>query len=594
MPGKKILIITREIVPFYYGGIGTQFKALANFLQRHGHTILIFSERTRRFERETFRKHYGNAAIIFIDPDGSCISLPRPLAFASAVGLEFHRRYEILQPDVVISADFEAESLMTLLKSHRGEYKGTKFILTINGLTIQTSSSQGKRETKEDLESLQSPYIRMLHAMEKLSILSAETVIAPTNLIWEETQNLLGIRKASLIIPNLVDDAFFQEGNSRENPTKQGEEEKYLLYIGRLEHRKGPDILLEAYLFLSRTGIQNLPKIIFIGGDCYWKEYGATFLQHWQPRLNDADRQQIIFTGQIDHELVAQYLRNAALCIFPSRWEPFGIVCLEAMAAGCPVIVSKGTGLQEVIGSSLAEYAVDMTTGPVSLAEKIQSVLQTMPDDLSDRLRCRSHMLMHRAEIAWLGLIDGPNATVAASDDLTPSWSDAIEQLLLSLSQSEPEQADRLKFYFLRNGRYSEEASVDRLFPRNRWLTKTISLSEGTGEEPLRMDPAERPGLIFIKEIRITKEQGDAEWRCDASTNFEGLITETQALACRRGQCLVVQATTDDPQFFLQCPVVNDPCVVTVTLYVGDYLDPVGASPIDDNPLTARLPRSSI
>lgn len=580
--GKKILIITREIVPFYYGGIGTQFKALANLLQRHGHTVLFFSERPRHFDRETFRKHYGNATIFFIDPDESCIALPRPLAFASAVGLEFNRRYAMLKPDVVVSADFEAEGLFTLLKSHRGEYQGIKFILTINGLTIQVSSSREKRRTKEDLESLQTPFIRMLHAMEKLGILSAETVVAPTALIWEETQNLLGIKKASLIIPNLAGDAFFQEGDLRENPSKQSEEEKYLLFIGRLEHRKGPDILLEAYLFLLRAGTPNLPKIIFIGGDCYWKEYGATFLQYWQPRLNDADRQQIIFTGQIDHELVAQYLHNAALCIFPSRWEPFGIVCLEAMAAGCPVIVSKGTGLQEVIGASLAEYAVDLTTGPKSLAEKILSVLQTRPDDLSYRLKCRSRMLMHQAETAWLGLINGPEATVATSDGLTRSWSDAIEQLLLSLSQSEPEQADRLKFYFLRNGRYSEEASVDRIFPRFRWVALKVILPKGTGEEPLRIDPAERPGLIFIKEIRIAREQGDAEWRCDASTNFEGLITETQGLARRRGQCLVVQATTDDPQLFLHCPVIDEPCVVTVTLYVGDHLDSMNESPIDD------------
>ncbi len=571
MSGKKVLIITREIVPFYYGGIGTQFKALANLLQRHGNTVLFFSERPRHFDRETFRMHYGNATIFFIDPDESCISLPHPLAFASAVGLEFHRRYAMLKPDVVISADFEAEGLITLLKSHRGEYQGTKFIITINGLTIQASFSQEKRRTKEDLESLQTPFIRMLHAMEKLGILSAETIVAPTALIWEETQNLLGIRKASLIVPNLADDAFSQEGDLRGCSSGHGcEEEKYLLFIGRMEHRKGADMLLEAYLFLLRTGTPNLPKIIFIGRDCYWKEYGATFLQYWQPRLNDLDRQRIIFTGQIDHELIAKYLHNAALCIFPSRWEPFGIVCLEAMAAGCPVIVSKGTGLQEVIGSSLAEYAVDLTTGPIALAEKILSVLQTSPDDLSDRLRCRSGMLMRQAETAWLGLINGTEAMVASSDDLTPSWSDATEQLLLSLSQSEPEQGDRLKFYFRRNGRYSEEASVDRIFPRYRWITKVISLPQGTGEEPLRMDPAERTGLVLLKELFITNEQGIVIWRCDSSTEFAGLRAGGKEYICRSKEYFVLRATTEDPQLFIHYPTIDEPVVITVTLYVGD------------------------
>ncbi|MBM3124787.1 MAG: glycosyltransferase family 4 protein [Chloroflexi bacterium] len=570
MTGNKILIITREIVPFYYGGIGTQFKALANLLQRHGHTVLFLSERLHRFDREIFRKHYGNAMIDFIDPYESSVALPRPLAFASAVGLEFDRRYMSLKPDIVISADFEAEGLIPLLKSHRKEYEGTRFILTINGLTVQVSLSQEEWMTKEDRAVQQTPFIRMLHAMEKLCILSAGTVVAPTALIWEETQDLLGIKKMSRIIPNLADDDFFQGGDLRQGSSNHGGKEKYLLFIGRLEHRKGPDLLLEAYLFLSRAGAQNLPKIIFIGGDCYWKEYGATFLQHWLPSLGGADRQRITFTGQIDHELVGEYLHNAALCIFPSRWEPFGIVCLEAMAAGCPVIVSAGTGLQEVIGSSLAEYAVDLSAGPISLAEKIQSVLQTQPDDLNDRLRGRSRTLMHQAETAWLELISGTEARVVASSDLTPSWSDATEQLLLSLSQSEPEQADRLKFYFRRKGQYSEAVSVNRIFPRYRWMAMTVSLCEGTGEEPLRIDPAERPGLVLLKELIIRNEQGIEIWRCDSTTEFSGLTAGGEDVAYRSGIYLVIPASTEDPQLFVHCPAVDEPVVVTVNFYVGD------------------------
>jgi glycosyltransferase involved in cell wall biosynthesis len=580
--GKKILIITREIVPFYYGGIGTQFKALANLLQRQGHTVFFLSERPRHFSRETFRINYGDATIYFIDPDKSDVSLPRPLAFASAVGLEFNRRYAILKPDIVISADFEAEGLVPLLKSHKAEYQATKFILTINGLTIQASFPREKWRTEEDLELLQTPFIRMLHAMEKLGILSAKTIVSPTALIWEETQNLLGIQKASLIIPNLAADAFSQEGDSKEDSSERtGEVEKYLLYIGRMEHRKGADILLEAYLLLLRSGTPNLPKIIFLGRDCYWEEYGSTFLNYWQPRLDDLARQWIFFAGQIDHELVVRYLRNAALCIFPSRWEPFGIVCLEAMAAGCPVIVSKGTGLQEVIGPSLDEYAVDLTNGPTALAEKILSVLQFRPDDLGDRLRSRSGMLMRRAETAWQELIDGTDSTGDSTDDLTPPWSDATEQLLLSLSQSEPEEGERLKFYVRRKGCYSEEESVSKIFPRFRWVTRVISLPQGTGEEPLRMDPAEGSGLVLLKELFITNEQGIDIWRCDSSTEFSGLKEGEKGYISQREDCFVLRATTEDPQLFVHCPVTDEPVVVTVTLYVGDDFCLMG-SPLTD------------
>ena len=136
---------------------------------------------------------------------------------------------------------------------------------------------------------------------------------------------------------------------------------------------KGADLLLKAYFEIADQMGTAIPRIIFIGRDCFWKAYNSTFLEYWKDRIPEKCRDFVSFLGQVSHDQIRDYLKKATVSVFPSRWEPFGIVCLEALSMGCPVVVSKGTGLEEVLGPALSEFAVPVTEDIQPLAEKILS-----------------------------------------------------------------------------------------------------------------------------------------------------------------------------------------------------------------------------
>ena len=67
MSEKRILIVTSELVPFHYGGIGTQFKSLAAFLKRHGHHVSLLARKPDNYDEALYRSHYGEIPLFFIE-----------------------------------------------------------------------------------------------------------------------------------------------------------------------------------------------------------------------------------------------------------------------------------------------------------------------------------------------------------------------------------------------------------------------------------------------------------------------------------------------------------------------------------------------
>ena len=115
MSGKRILIVTRELVPFHYGGIGTQFKSLAAFLKRHSHQVYLLARRPENFDETLYRSHYGEAPLFFVDVPPIQTGPPQHFFYAAEVARRFDEIYPEIRPDLVIFADFNAEGLFLLL-----------------------------------------------------------------------------------------------------------------------------------------------------------------------------------------------------------------------------------------------------------------------------------------------------------------------------------------------------------------------------------------------------------------------------------------------------------------------------------------------
>ncbi len=118
-----------------------------------------------------------------------------------------------------------------------------------------------------------------------------------------------------------------------------------VLYVGRLEHRKGVDLLIQAMIRQLDWG-RNV-SLRLVGGDTWWKEgsYRLYLLS-----LIPAEHQQAIeFMGPVSRDSLQDEYQKADIVVFPSRFENWPNVCLEAMSLGKAIIASRFGGMREML-----------------------------------------------------------------------------------------------------------------------------------------------------------------------------------------------------------------------------------------------------
>ncbi|MEO5822532.1 MAG: glycosyltransferase [Vicinamibacteraceae bacterium] len=155
------------------------------------------------------------------------------------------------------------------------------------------------------------------------------------------------------LIPNGVDEAWLA-GGARPLPPADPGAPPTVLFIGRLAHSKGPDLLLEAFARIA--GRFPAHRLILAGPD-----HGLrASLEHLAQARGVADR--VAFPGYLGGDAKRAALRAADLLAIPSRHEAMSIVALDAGACGTPVLVTDGCGFEavgEVDGGAVVPSTVD-------------------------------------------------------------------------------------------------------------------------------------------------------------------------------------------------------------------------------------------
>ncbi len=183
------------------------------------------------------------------------------------------------------------------------------------------------------------------------------------------------------IIPCGVNSELFQPVDklvARQRLSLNGD--KLILFVGRIEPLKGIDQLLRAIPLLPDT--QGL-RLSIIGGDKYSRDE-IERLKELARTLRIEDM--VAFPGLVKQEELPWFYSAADVCVSPSHYESFGLVPLESLACGTPVVATDVGAAKSIIRNEMAGYVVT-DNSPQCLADKIALILARPPvDDVSTQL----------------------------------------------------------------------------------------------------------------------------------------------------------------------------------------------------------------
>jgi len=188
----------------------------------------------------------------------------------------------------------------------------------------------------------------------------ADTIICISHFTAHELQRLTGINSEKVkIIHNGISETWFNI-DKKERPHSN----HYLLYAGNVKPHKNLVRLIEAFKSLA----SKIPHDFLIVGKKEGFITGDVVVEKKAAELG----KRVHFTGYVNEDLLKQYVVHSDALVFPSLYEGFGLPPLEAMACGCPVVVSNIASLPEVCGN--AAFYVD-PYNMESVAEGIYRVL---------------------------------------------------------------------------------------------------------------------------------------------------------------------------------------------------------------------------
>ncbi|KAF0112124.1 MAG: D-inositol-3-phosphate glycosyltransferase [Chloroflexi bacterium] len=219
---------------------------------------------------------------------------------------------------------------------------------------------------------------------------TADKIVAATQAEEAQLEFLYGVEAQKIVtIPPGVDIARFYpipDDEAKEAIGHQGCP-RLLLFVGRIEPLKGVDTLIRALALVRQSGIleSECYSLAIIGGepDAPSEVMSAEMarLQALCSELGIGDL--VVFLGKRAQETLPYYYSAADILIMPSHYESFGMVALEAMACGTPVIASQVGGLAFLVQDGITGFVVP-GGDPLALSKTLTRLIQQ--PELRERL----------------------------------------------------------------------------------------------------------------------------------------------------------------------------------------------------------------
>jgi alpha-maltose-1-phosphate synthase len=366
-----IVILTNEYPPHIYGGAGVHVEYLTRelaCLDGGSHTIqvLSFGDQDIGQGNLTVQGIRSNCTIAVHDPRHGRLmdTLVRDLIMAGTVE----------KADVVHCHTWYSHFGGCLVK----QLSGAALVLT-------THSLEPHRPWK--VEQLGTGYNASTW-LEKTAYQNADGVVAVSAAMKEDVHNLYGVPHERIrIIHNGIDLDQYRPTRDPSVLSRYGidHDKPYVLFVGRITRQKGIIHLVHAIKYL-KSGIQ----VVLCAGAPDTKEIGEEMAQKVE-QAHKESANPIVWIAQIlpREDLVPIY-SQADLFVCPSVYEPFGIINLEAMACGTPVVASAVGGIREVVVQDQTGLLVPLEArGPTDFEPKdpdrfardLAGAINTLMDD---------------------------------------------------------------------------------------------------------------------------------------------------------------------------------------------------------------------
>jgi len=327
------------------------FMALSKELVRRGHQVVILVDNLKQVEG-----NYRDNPIVYTWPS------KRPVKLRDARFL--YRLVRKYQPECLI-ANFGAENVMLLVGLLM---RVPCRIAWYHTLSAQIDTDAGLSRWK----------VNLLRLRKRIVYRAATHIVANSRASREDVQRVFRVseRKCRVFYNSLADP--LEDVDLPQDAKKQK-----LICVGRLHPSKGQDVMLRAMVLLR----QVLPDayIEFIGdGPCR-----ASYIQLAHD-LGVEDR--CIFGGSINHHEVLTRMASSVVTVVPSRSEAFGLVNIESLAVGTPVIASSVDGIVEIIRDGMDGFLVP-PEDPGALAKRIETLLSNPELRQAMSANAREHFL---------------------------------------------------------------------------------------------------------------------------------------------------------------------------------------------------------
>lgn len=220
------------------------------------------------------------------------------------------------------------------------------------------------------------------------TLASVHRIVCVSDWLADRTSDQLpaSLRARVRVVHNGVDNAAFRavSRTSRSDVLR-------VAFLGRVVPLKGPDVLLRAVGSLERSDVH----VTLVGSAGFDNSAPLSRFESELRRLGEDVPGGVTFLPFQDRESVARLMAQVDVCVVPSTGpEAFGLVALEAMAAGTAVIVSRSGGLPEAVG----EAGVIVGRGDVT---ELAGAIESFADDESEVARCAEAGLERARAMDW-------------------------------------------------------------------------------------------------------------------------------------------------------------------------------------------------